>query len=157
MLLLFGALLGLIGCFQYSRALGSFPVAAVIFAVAIGVTCVLGAWGMQRPLGGLMPAVGWFIASFVLAMGTPGGSVVITNTAAGKWYLFGGSACATAGVVIGFVRWSPARTGASRRGLRAGGARRAGPAPGGPPPGALGVPNPNGSRADAPQPDTPDP
>ena len=157
MLLLLGALLGLIGCFQYGRALGSFPVAAVGFAVLIGVTCVLGAWGMRRPLGGLMPAVGWFIASFVLAMGTPGGSVVITNTAAGKWYLFGGSACATAGVVIGFVRWSPARTGASRRGLRAGGARRAGPAPGGPPPGALGVPNPNGSRADAPQPDTPDP
>ena len=153
MLLLFGALLGLIGCFQYSRALGSFPVAAVIFAVAIGVTCVLGAWGMQRPLGGLMPAVGWFIASFVLAMGTPGGSVVITNTAAGKWYLFAGSACAAAGVVIGFVRWSPARTGASRRGLRRGGPRPGGLAAGGPAPGALGVPNPGGPRSDAPRPD----
>jgi len=155
MLLLFGALLGLIGCFQYSRALGSFPVAAVGFAVAIGVTCVLGAWGMQRPLGGLMPAVGWFITSFVLAMGTPGGSVVITNTAAGKWYLFAGSACAAAGVVIGFVRWSPARTGASRRGLRRGGPRPGGLAAGGPAPGALGVPNPGGPRSDAPRPDAP--
>jgi hypothetical protein len=162
MLLLFGALLGLIGCFQYSRALGSFPVGAVAFAVAIGVTCVLGAWGMHRPLGGLMPAVGWFITSFVLAMGTPGGSVVITNTSAGKWYLFGGSACAAAGVVIGFVVWSPARTGASRRGLRTGGPRRGlrtggpgrgGLAPGGPQPGALGVPNPDAPRPDAPKPD----
>jgi hypothetical protein len=157
MLLLFGALLGLIGCFQYSRALGSFPVGAVAFAVAIGVTCVLGAWGMRSPLGGLMPAIGWFIASLVLAMGTPGGSVVITNTAAGKWYLFGGAACAAAGVVIGFVRWSPARTGASRRGLRPGGPRPGGLAPGGSRGEALGLQNPDGPRPDAPQPDAPKP
>ena len=157
MLLLFGALLGLIGCFQYSRALGSFPVGAVAFAVAIGVTCVLGAWGMHRPLGGLMPAVGWFITSFVLAMGTPGGSVVITNTAAGKWYIFGGSACAAVGVIIGFVRWPPARTGASRRGLRLGGPRPGGLAPGRTPPGALGVPNPDGSQPGVPQPGAPQP
>ena len=116
MLLLFGALLGLIGCFQYSRALGSFPVGAVAFAVAIGVTCVLGAWGMRRPLGGLMPAVGWFITSFVLAMGTPGGSVLITNTSGGKWFLFGGALCAVAGVLVSFMLWSPSRGGAARRG-----------------------------------------
>ena len=142
MLLLVGALQGLIGCFQYGRALGSFPVGAVAFAVAIGVTCVLGAWGMRRPLGGLMPAVGWFITSFVLAMGTPGGSVVITNTTAGKWYLFGGAACAAAGVVFGFVRWPPARTGASRRGVLR---------PGGPRSGMLGAPNPGASKPAAPQ------
>jgi hypothetical protein len=144
LLLLLGALQGLVGCFQYSRALGSFPVAAVIFAVLIGVTCVLGAWGMGKPLGGLMPAVGWFITSFVLAMSTPGGSVVITNTAAGKWYLFGGSACAVAGVVLGFARQSPARTGASRRGvLRSGGLR----------PGAHPVPGPASPQPDARKPD----
>jgi hypothetical protein len=167
MLLLLGALEGLIGCFQYGRALGFFPVGAVAFAVAIGVTCVLGAWGMRRPLGGLMPAVGWFITSFVLAMGTPGGSVVITNTTAGKWYLFGGAACAAAGVVFGFVRWSPARTGASRRGgLRPVGPRhgRRGASnpgasqpvasnPGAPNPGAPGASNPDASQPGAPQPD----
>ena len=144
MLLLLGALQGLIGCFQYGRALGSFPAAAVGFALLIGVTCVLGAWGMRRPLGGLMPAVGWFIASFVLAMGTPGGSVVITNTTAGKWYLFGGSACALAAVVFGFVRWSPARTGATRRGPRR---------PGGLRPGAGPVPGPGSSQPHARKPD----
>jgi hypothetical protein len=111
MLLLLGLLEGMIGSFQYSRALGSFPAAALAFAVGIGVTCVLGAWGMSRPLGGLMPGVGWFIASFVMAMSTPGGSVVITNTGAGKWFLFGGAVCALAGVVISFLRWPPARTG----------------------------------------------
>jgi hypothetical protein len=111
MLLVFGVLLGMIGSFQYSRALGSFPVAAVAFALAVGLACVAGGWGMRRALGGLMPAVGWFVASFVLAMTTQGGSVVITNTAAGKWFLFGGSICAVAGALSCFVLWSPARAG----------------------------------------------
>lgn len=120
LLLVFGLLLGLIGSFQYNRALGSFPVAAPAFAVGIGVTCVLGGWGMRRPLGGLMPAVGWFVASFVLAMGTSGGSVLITNTNGGKWFLFGGALCAVAGVLVSFAAWSPARA-ARRRGSRPGG------------------------------------
>jgi hypothetical protein len=116
MLLLFGVLQGLVGCFQFSRSLGTFPVAALAFPAGIGVTCVLSAWGMRRPLGGLMPGVGWFITSFVLAMGTPGGSIVITNTTAGKWFLFGGSICVAAGVVIAFALWSPGKTAAARRG-----------------------------------------
>ncbi len=110
-LLVLGLLLGMIGSFQYGWVLGSFPVAAVAFALGIGAVCVAAAWGMRRPLGGLMPAVGWFVASFVLATSTPGGSVVITNTAAGKWFLFGGSVCAVAGVVVSFSLWSPGRAG----------------------------------------------
>jgi hypothetical protein len=121
-LLLLGMLQGLIGCFQFSRAIGSFPAAALAFPAAIGVTCVLSAWGMRRPLGGLMPGVGWFITAFVLAMGTPGGSVVITNTSAGKLFLFGGSICVVAGILVAFAVWSPAKTAA---------ARRRGPRPGG--------------------------
>jgi hypothetical protein len=126
-LLLLGVMEGMIGSFQYSRALGSLPVAAVAFAIGIGVTCALAAWGMSRPLGGLMPAVGWFVAAFVMAMSTPGGSVVITNTGAGKWFLFGGALCALAGVVFSFLRWPPARTGVAgprrtgRNGLPPGG------------------------------------
>jgi hypothetical protein len=107
MLLLLGVGQGLIGCFQYSRALGTVPAGALAFDALILVTCVLGAWGMRSPLGGLMPAVGWFVTSYVLAMGTSGGSVVITNTGAGKWYLYGGSVCAGAGVLIAFA-WSSA-------------------------------------------------
>ena len=107
MLLLLGVAQSLVGCFQYSRALGPVPAAALAFDVLIGVTCVLGAWGMRSPLGGLMPAVGWIVTSYVLAMGTPGGSVVITNTAAGKWFLYGGSVCAAAGVLVAFA-WSSA-------------------------------------------------
>jgi hypothetical protein len=94
---------GLIGSFQYSWVAGPVPIAALAFDLLILLTCVAGAWGMRRPLGGLMPAVGWFVASFVMAMGTPGGSIVITNTGPGKWYLFGGTACALAGLIAGFV------------------------------------------------------
>ena len=110
LLLVLGGLEGLIGSFHYSGTLGSFPAAALAFAAATFVTCVLAAWGMRTPTAGLMPAVGWFVASFVLAMATPGGSVVITNTAAGKWFLYGGSACAAAGVLVAFAAKPRSRT-----------------------------------------------
>jgi hypothetical protein len=113
LLFVLGALEGVIGCFHYSGTLGSVPAAALAFALVTFATCVLAAWGMRTPTAGLMPAVGWFAASFVLAMATPGGSVVITDTAAGKWFLYGGAACASAGVVVAFARksWSrPSRT-----------------------------------------------
>lgn len=109
MLFLFGLLQGLIGAFQYSHSIGPVPVAALCFDVAIGITCVLGAWGMGRPLGGLMPAVGWFLAVFVLDMATAGGSVVIANTVPGTWFLLGGTACAVSGVMIAFFRRSLAQ------------------------------------------------
>jgi hypothetical protein len=103
MLLFLGVLEGVIGCFFYGGAIGPVPAAALAFAVAVFVTCALAAWGMRTPTAGLMPAVGWFAATFVLAMATPGGSVVITNTAAGRWYVYAGSVCAAAGVAVSFA------------------------------------------------------
>jgi hypothetical protein len=108
MLFLLGIAEGVVGSFQYSHMAGAVPLAALIFCAVILLTCVLGGWGMLTPGGALMPAAGWFVAAFVLAMGTPSGSVVITNSSAGAWFLFGGAICAAAGVVVGFVRW-PAR------------------------------------------------
>ena len=46
---------------------------------------------------GSLPAVGWIVASFVLAMPSSHGSVIITNTTAGKWYLYGGALAAVGG------------------------------------------------------------
>jgi hypothetical protein len=109
MLFLLGALEALLGAFHYSDALGPAPAGALTADLAIFVTCVAAAWGMRAPTGGLMPAVGWFAASFVLAMATPGGSVVITNTSAGKWFLYGGAVCVAAGVVTSFAWQSRAR------------------------------------------------
>jgi hypothetical protein len=105
-LFLLGLLQALIGTFQYSR--GPAPLVAVGFDLAILVTCVLGAWGMRTPGGGLMPGVGWFVAAFVLATGTQGGSILVTSTTAGEWFLFGGAACAAVGCLLSYIRWSRA-------------------------------------------------
>ncbi len=118
LLFLLGALEGLVGCFQFSREVGSFPLAAVLLAVAIGLTCVLGAVGMGSAAGALLPALGWFAVSVLLSLPTPGGSVIINNTTPGEWYLYGGSACAAAGVVLALVwraRTGPSRTSMPRR------------------------------------------
>jgi hypothetical protein len=118
LLFLLGALEGLVGCFHFSREVGSVPLVAVILAVVILVTCLLGAAGMGSAAGALVPALGWFGVSVLLSLPTPGGSVIITNTGPGVWYLYGGSACAAAAVVLAFVRRSrtrPPRTSMPRR------------------------------------------
>jgi hypothetical protein len=112
-LLLLGAAEALIGAFQYSR--GPAPLASLCFALGILATCLLGGWGMRAPGGGLMPGVGWFVAAFVLASGTQGGSVLITNTMAGEWFLFGGAAGAAVGCLLAYVRWARPRAAAGGR------------------------------------------
>ena len=101
-LFLLGAMQGLIGCFQFGHSLGPVPVMSLAFCALILVTCVAGAVGMGTALGGVLPAIGWLAASFVLTLPTAGGSVIVTNTAAGKWYLYGGAACAAVGIVASF-------------------------------------------------------
>ncbi len=113
MLLLFGIAQALLGAFFYGA--GPAPFASIGFDLAIGGTCLLGGWGLGRPLGGVMPAIGWFVVAFVLASGTGGGSVLITASAAGEWFLFGGAACATAGMVGAITIWSRLGLGKPRR------------------------------------------
>ena len=98
-LFLVGAVEGLIGSFQYSRLV---PVAAIGFCVLLLATCVLGAWAMRSVSGAVWPAVGWILAAFVLSMPDSSGSVIITNTTAGKWYLYGGTVSALAGIALSF-------------------------------------------------------
>jgi hypothetical protein len=94
-----GAYAVLLGSFQYSRAdIGGVPLSAIGFALALFVTCWLAGRAMQGMAGALLPAIGWFVASFVLAMPNSGGSVIIANTAAGEWYLYGGAVCALVGL-----------------------------------------------------------
>jgi hypothetical protein len=118
-LVLFGIAQGMLGAFFYGS--GPAPVASLAFDVAIFGTCLLGAWGMRSYLGGLAPAAGWFAAVLVLAESTSGGSVVITATAAGEWFLFGGALCAAAGLVAGFAGWvRPPRATRAQPGTRPG-------------------------------------
>jgi len=111
-LFLFGAVQGLIGSFQYSRAAGAVPVAALICSAAILATCLLAAWATRSVSGALLPGMGWLITSFVLSMPVSNGSVIITSTTAGKWYLYGGTLCVAAAVVASFIgsaRWAGRR------------------------------------------------
>jgi hypothetical protein len=103
-LFVLGAMQGLIGSFQYSQSPA--PLIAIVLDVAIFLTCLLCGWGMRTFAGGVIPAVGWFLTSFIVSMGTAQGSVIITDTAAGQWYLYGGALAAVVGSVIVFVRWA---------------------------------------------------
>jgi hypothetical protein len=100
-LLVLGAMQGLIGSFQYGRS--PVPLVAILLALVIFATCVLCGWGMHSFSAGLLPALGWLVVSFVLAMPRSNGSVIITNTTAGKWYLYGGALAAASGATIAFV------------------------------------------------------
>jgi hypothetical protein len=106
-LFVLGALQGFIGSFQYSRGPG--PLVAIVFDVVLFATCLLAGWGTRTLGGGLLPAVGWIIASFVLSMPRANGSVIIANTAEGKWYLYGGSLAALAGATAAFTLWARTR------------------------------------------------
>ena len=111
-LFLFGAVQGLIGSFQYSRASRSVPVAALICCVVILATCLLGAWATRSVSGAVLPGIGWILTSFVLSMPVSNGSVIITSTTPGEWYLYGGTLSVAAAVVVSFVgaaRWAGRR------------------------------------------------
>ncbi len=103
-LFLFGCAQGLLGSFYY--AVGPAPLAAIGFDVAILATCLLGAWGTGQATGGFVPAVGWFIVTFVLASGTSGGSVIVTASTAGELFLYGGAICAVIGAIAGYSLWA---------------------------------------------------
>ena len=109
LLFVLGALQGMIGSFNYSRS--PVPLLAIILAVVIFATCVLAGWGMGTFGGGLAPAVGWIIASFVLSMPRPNGSIIIAGTSAGEWYLYGGSLAAVTGAATAYILWVRIRPG----------------------------------------------
>ena len=126
LLVLFGMAQALLGVFFYGS--GPAPIASLGFDLAIFASCLLGAWGLRRPAGGLAPAAGWFLVAFVLASGTSGGSVLVAASTAGEWFLFGGAASAAFGVVAAFTVWS--RHGRAGRGggrVRSGGFPTRGP------------------------------
>ena len=108
-LFLLGVVEGMIGSFQYSRVSGGVPTAALACCAAILATCLLAAWATRSVSGAIMPGMGWIIASFVLSMPVSNGSVIITNTTPGKWYLYGGTLSVAVGVVLSFAgmaRWA---------------------------------------------------
>jgi hypothetical protein len=102
-LFVLGAVQGLIGSFQYSR--GPAPFIAILLILIMFATCVLAGWGLRTYGAGILPALGWLIASFILAMPRPNGSVIVESSSAGEWYLYGGALAAAAGAAVTFYLW----------------------------------------------------
>ena len=100
LLFVLGVMEGLIGCFQFSGMAGPVPAAALLLAAALFATCLLAGIGMGTAVGTFAVAAGWFAASFVLSLPTSGGSIIVTNTSAGTWYLYGGALAAAAAIVV---------------------------------------------------------
>ena len=113
MLFLLGASEGLIGSFQYSHVLGPVPVVALACCVVLVASCLLAAWAMRAVSGALVPAAGWLLVSFLMSMPVPSGSVIITGTTPGEWYLYGGTVCALLAVVLVVRDPDPRRGGAA--------------------------------------------
>jgi hypothetical protein len=109
---LLGAVEAMFGSFEYSYGIGPVPASALGCCAAILLTCLLAGWAMRSFTGAVVPALGWIIVSFVMAMPDAGGSVIVTNTADGKWYLYGGALSAAIGVVAAFAIWIRSQPGA---------------------------------------------
>ncbi len=105
MLFVLGVAEGTVGSFQFSRTAGSVPVAALAFCLLILITCALAGWALGTVSGALVPGIGWILASFLLSMPVSNGSVIITNSGPGKWYLYGGTICVLLGVAATFGLW----------------------------------------------------
>jgi len=87
-----------------------------VSCAVILATCLLGAWGMRSVSGAVLPGIGWLLTSFVLSMPVSNGSVIITATRPGEWYLYGGAVSVAAGVVLsmaGMARWARRSRGAA--------------------------------------------
>ena len=100
MLFVLGALQGMIGSFHYGQS--PTPLIAILLVVIIFLTCAGAGWGVGTFGAGLLPGVGWILASFIISMPRPNGSVVITASAAGEWYLYGGAIACVAGFLATF-------------------------------------------------------
>ncbi len=106
LLLVFGAIQGLIGSFEYNAwMIGSFPAAALLLCLLLVATCVFGSWGMSSVAGAIVPALGWIVASFVLDSPSRQGSVIVAAVPSGEWYLYGGAIAALAGIAAAFFLW----------------------------------------------------
>jgi hypothetical protein len=99
-LFVLGVAEGFVGSFQYGQSPA--PLIALLLVVVVLASCLFAGWGMDSPAGAIVVAAGWILSSFFLSMGNHRGSVIITATAAGEWYLYGCTLAVLIGVVASF-------------------------------------------------------
>lgn len=94
LLAVLGVLLGVIGSFEFAWEVGSVPVAAILLSLVNLAVFRAAGWAMESKLGAVVPALLWMIILFVLASRRPEGDLVVTGTAPGYVYMFGGAVAA---------------------------------------------------------------
>ncbi|HEX6445888.1 MAG TPA: DUF6113 family protein [Streptosporangiales bacterium] len=99
LLLLLGAVLGVLESFLYPLRIAAVPV-GVVGAGVVNLAVVQGAGRLtrSRPYA-LVPGVGWLLVVLVLTLGRPEGDFAIS----GDWTGYGYLASAAAGLVLGVV------------------------------------------------------
>jgi hypothetical protein len=99
-LFLLGLVLGVVGGFEHSWYTGSVPLAAIAWLLVLfAVPYVMGRL-MGGKLGATVPALGWLVASFVLATKQPAGDLAISGDTSGFVYLYGGAVAIAVGVLF---------------------------------------------------------
>ena len=100
LLIILGALLGLLGTFQHGRldfvlsagggTFSRLPIGALIVAVVTGALCWLAGWGMRSRMASVFLGVAWLIVSYLFSLPRAEGDVAIAGDLAGGVYLYGG-------------------------------------------------------------------
>lgn len=100
LLIVLGALLGLVGTFQHGRlnlvlsagggTFSRLPIGALIVAVITAGLCWLAGWGMRSKMAAVVLGVAWLIVSYLFSLPRAEGDVVIAGDLAGGVYLYGG-------------------------------------------------------------------
>lgn len=95
-----GFVLGVVGSFEFAWEIGDIPIAAVLLSVLNLLVFRAAGWAMESKFGAVVPALLWMIILFVLASRRPEGDLVVTGTAAGYVYMFGGALAAVVAVAL---------------------------------------------------------
>lgn len=103
-LVVIGALLGVIGAFATPRSLGPVSVGALIAVVG---NVAAGLWAHSatgRPAATVLPGLGWLAVALAAGSTQAGGSLIVLGDTAGYSYLLGGAAAIAVTVALAPAR-----------------------------------------------------
>ncbi|MFC6576820.1 DUF6113 family protein [Planomonospora parontospora] len=99
-LVLLGALMGLMGGFQHSWYLRPVPISAIGWVLGTFAVCHGAGRAMGGRAGAMAPAAGWLAVTTLWLTARPEGDLVIADDVSGYVYLYGGLLAALAGALL---------------------------------------------------------
>lgn len=100
MLFVLGLVLGVVGGFSQAYYVGSVPVTAILWVLALFGICLGAGRLMGTRLAASVTAIGWLLVSMLLSMKRAAGDLVIAGDLAGVVYLYGGLVAIVAAVLL---------------------------------------------------------